>query len=153
VNGRYANGQMLPHGPFLYSTKNRADLPFTFDIINNPVAHKMFGTFYVCLDALSVFVPAGKITIYGYSDLDFRNGDYRCTAGQQCKFDMSGFGLQDNLDCLSTSGCPNMNLTLWEERVRNETAGNVTVLNKYVAMSKYQFPGGLRWCLSLVLDW
>jgi hypothetical protein len=53
-------------GPFVYSNGNRGDLPFTFDVVNPQNAHKMFGTYYVCLDALSVWVPAGRLTIYGF---------------------------------------------------------------------------------------
>lgn len=84
-------------GPFLFSDVVRADLPFTFDILGGPNGYRLHGSYYVCLDALSVWVSAGQLLIYGYSHRE-SDAKWGCSVGERCVVDMGVNGTTNASD-------------------------------------------------------
>lgn len=118
----------LPSGPFQFSSTNRADYPFVFDILNPPYGDKLYGKYQVCLNALSLWVPAGVLTVYGFADQEFRH-PWSCSAGESCALPLP-YGAQDPL-------APPMNLTLWN----TETIQlNATHTFSHPALRYHSFP-------------
>ncbi len=135
-SGVYSSAANVKIGPFLYSNNGRADLPFVFDLLTSRNGMKMHGKYWVCLDAMSVWVDAGSVIVYGFANVEYLAGFYpmhtpkTCSQGEVCTYDLSLIGHQN----MALSGMKNhhpMNFTLWQrswfDQYGNPQSGNETL--------------------------